>query len=63
MTSFPVDDELSDIEDFEQVLGQMLRTALEGDVDPRGSWVYRTGDGGPDFEVLVHELQSHDDAD
>lgn len=59
MSPSPADD-LEDIEDFEHALGQMLLIALERDLDPRGSWVYRTDGIGPDLEVMVHELESND---
>ncbi|CCQ34094.1 hypothetical protein HLRTI_001747 [Halorhabdus tiamatea SARL4B] len=57
------DDELASSEEFERTLGRVLLSALAGDTDPRGSWVYRTDGGGPDLEVMVVELedQSGDD--
>ncbi|WP_181686423.1 hypothetical protein [Halorhabdus salina] len=63
MTPPSADDELTNVEDFERALGQMLLSALERDVDPRGSWVYRTDGLGPDLEVMVHELESKDASD
>lgn len=61
MTSDPVfDGEIESAADFEAALHTLLVTALANDVDPRGSWEYRS-DGLPsDWEVMVAELQPHD---
>lgn len=58
MTPELPDDELTNAAAFEQTLERVLLAALAGDVDPRGSWVYRTDGLGPDFEVMVVELDS-----
>ncbi|ACV12434.1 hypothetical protein Huta_2267 [Halorhabdus utahensis DSM 12940] len=57
------DDELTNSEDFERTLGRVLLSALAGDVDPRGSWVYRTDGAGPDLEVMVVELEGQSGSD
>mgnify|MGYP000589719317 CR=1 FL=1 len=57
MTPEPPDDELTSSEAFERTLGRVLLAALAGGTDPRGSWVYRTDDVGPDLEVMVVELE------
>ena len=49
-------DEMTDAQDFERTLGRVLLAALKADVDPRGSWVYRTDGMGSDLEVVVYEL-------
>lgn len=42
--------------EFESLLGEVLTTAIANGVDPRGSWVYRSHDGNPDWEMMVNEL-------
>ena len=62
MTSDPVfDGEIESSADFEAALHTLLVAALANDVDPRGSWEYRS-DGLPsDWEVMVAELKPHDE--
>lgn len=50
------DDEISSADDFEAALGQVILAALQNDIDPRGTWEYRTDEGAPDVEVMVVEL-------
>lgn len=52
----PFDDEITNGDDFEVVLGQILLAALENGIEPEGSWVYRADGNGRDFEVVVYEL-------
>lgn len=57
MTSdFTFDGEIESAEEFETALGQLLLVALQNDVDPEGSWVYRTDGVTQDLEVMVFEL-------
>lgn len=50
------DDEISSRTEFEAALGRVISAALENDVDPRGTWEYRTDGTGSDMEVMVIEL-------
>jgi len=61
MTSDPAfDGAIESSADFEAALHTLLVAALENDIDPRGSWEYRS-DGLPsDWEVMVAELQPRD---
>lgn len=61
MTSDSIfDGEIERSADFEAALHALLVAALENDVNPRGSWEYRS-DGLPsDWEVIITELQSRD---
>ncbi|MFB6173034.1 MAG: hypothetical protein ABEI39_00170 [Halobacteriales archaeon] len=54
-------DAVTTVEKFEATLGQLLVSALENDIDPRGTWEYRHDGVGSDLEVLVVELASADD--
>jgi hypothetical protein len=64
MTSeFTFDGEIADSEEFESALGQLLLAALQNDIDPQGSWVYRTDGTGQDLEVMVYELTGRTGAD
>ena len=57
MTTDPTsDDEISSTKEFEAALGRVILAALENDVDPRGTWEYRTDGTGSDMEVMVVEL-------
>jgi hypothetical protein len=49
-------DEVSSTAEFEVALGRVIRTALENDVDPRGTWEYRNNGTDADVEVMVVEL-------
>lgn len=43
--------------ELEAAIQDVLHTAAENGVDPRGTWVYRnTDDGHPDLEIMVVEL-------
>ncbi|SFR30782.1 MULTISPECIES: hypothetical protein [Halorubrum] len=55
-TDFTSDDEMSSPEEFEAALGQVILTALENGIDPRGTWEYRTNGTDSDVEVMVVEL-------
>jgi hypothetical protein len=59
----PSDTEITSSEDFEAALGDLLRAALNNGVDPEGAWEYRTNNNGTDWEVMVLELQNHDDSE
>lgn len=50
------DDDISSTEDFEAALGRLLLVALRNDIDPRGTWEYRTDGSTSDVEVMVVEL-------
>lgn len=50
------DDEMSSTEDFENALSRMILSALENDIDPRGTWEYRTEGTGSDMEIMIVEL-------
>lgn len=56
MTANPGPDDVSTEEAFETALQRLIDLAAANGIDPRGSWVYRNGDGAPDWEVQVHEL-------
>lgn len=53
---FTADDDISSTDDFEAALGRLLLAALQNDIDPRGSWEYRTEGPASDVEVMVVEL-------
>lgn len=53
---FTSDDEMSSTADFEAALGQLLLFALRNDVDPRGTWEFRTDGTNASMEVMVVEL-------
>ncbi|WP_336326531.1 hypothetical protein [Halovenus sp. HT40] len=53
---FNSDDEMSSTADFEAALGQVILTALQNDIDPWGTWEYRTDEANSDTEVMVIEL-------
>ncbi|QLD87148.1 hypothetical protein HWV23_15930 [Natronomonas halophila] len=63
MTSESPFDDVSSAEEFEALLGQLLLVALESSIDLEGSWVFRSDDGAPDFEVMVYELEASDDTE
>lgn len=42
--------------EFDSALQTLLLSALQNGLDLRGGWVYRNGDGFPDFEVTITEL-------
>lgn len=54
-TEFTPKDELSSPEEFEATLGRVIRSALESDIDPVGTWEYRP-ETGSDMEVMIVEL-------
>lgn len=53
---FTADEEISSTEEFESALGDLLLVARRNDVDPRGSWEYRTDGPASNVEVVVVEL-------
>ncbi|NHX35147.1 MULTISPECIES: hypothetical protein [Halolamina] len=53
---FTSDGEMSSTEDFEEALSRVLLSALENDIDPRGTWEYRTDGTASDMEIMVVEL-------
>lgn len=55
-TEFTPADEPSNTAAFEAALGRVVLAALENDVDPRGTWEYRTDGAGSDVEVMIVEL-------
>lgn len=56
----PFDDDITDPNEFEAALGQLLRTALENGIDLKGSWEFRSDGDGNDFEIIVYELDDGD---
>lgn len=54
--NFTADDDVSNPDEFEAALGQIILGALQADIDLRGAWEYRTDDGTPDVEVTIVEL-------
>lgn len=57
MTSdFTPNDDMSSIEDFEAALSRVILTALQNDIDPRGTWEYRAEETATDMEIMVIEL-------
>lgn len=53
---YPFDTAITTSEEFEAALGRLLGAATQNGIDPRGSWVYRDGDSGRDWEALIVEL-------
>jgi hypothetical protein len=43
--------------EFESALQTLLLAAVAEDLDPFGAWEYRNGEGYPDLEVIVSELE------
>lgn len=56
----PFGDGITDPEEFEAALGQLLFAAMENGIDLEGSWVYRSNGNGRDLEVMVYELDDGD---
>ena len=56
MTTDFTDDKISSTADFEAAINRVILTALENDIDPRGTWEYRTKERDSDMEVMVVEL-------
>lgn len=56
MTTDFTDDEMSSTTDFETALGNVILTALQNDIDPWGTWEYRTDRPDSDTEVMVVRL-------
>lgn len=56
----PFDDDITDPEEFEAALGQLLSAAMGNGLDLEGSWVYRADGDGLDLEVLVYKLDDGD---
>lgn len=50
-------------EEFQAVLGRLLAAADRNGVEPRGSWEYRSNEDGPDWEVMVVELEKPAESD
>ena len=58
MTSDPTfDGEIESPADFEVALHALLVAALENDINPGGSWEYRSDTLPSDWEVIVTELR------
>jgi hypothetical protein len=45
-------------DELQAELEALLRQARESDVDVRGGWECRSGDGAPDWDVVVTELRT-----
>lgn len=58
--AIPGDDEIATVDEFERSLGDLLAAAGRNGVDPRGSWVFRSGDGVPDWEAMILDLEKPD---
>ncbi|MHB9288578.1 hypothetical protein ACKVMT_16225 [Halobacteriales archaeon Cl-PHB] len=54
-------DGVSTDEDFANTLKQLLRAAHDNGVDVEGAWLCRNGDGAPDWEANVVELEKRND--
>lgn len=59
----PSNDPITTVDAFDSALGELLETAAENDIDPRGAWEYRNGDELPDWEVTVVELEKPEPTD
>ena len=57
------DDTLSDDAAFRAELRSLLRRAHESGVDVEGGWECRNGDGVPDWDVVVTEIEKRADSD
>lgn len=53
----PYDGEIASVEEFEALLGQVVRAAAANDIDPQGSWEVRNGAELPDWEAMIVELE------
>lgn len=53
----PVDGPIETDDDFEAALGDLLAAASGNGIDLEGSWEYRSVDPGPDWEIMVIELE------
>jgi hypothetical protein len=49
--------------EFRADLRALLRRAHESGVDVRGGWECRNGDGDPDWDVVVTEVEKRGDSD
>lgn len=47
-------------ESLDEALRSLLRTAHENGVDIRGGWECRNGDGYPDWDVVITEVEKLD---
>lgn len=59
-------DQLGDVsitnaDDFEAALAEVVEKAVEADVDVRGAWEFRTRGSTHDWEVEIIELARYDD--
>lgn len=62
MTDTPPDEQITTADQFATALEQLLITAAENDVDPRGAWIAHNENGQTDWEVMVLELANRDSA-
>jgi phage pi2 protein 07 len=56
MSADPDEDEITSTGDFENAIEDLLDTAVQNEIDVRGSWVYKPDDERGDWEVMIYEL-------
>lgn len=57
MTNDPDNELITTVDEFEMAFGKLLKSATCNDIDPRGSWVFRSDDEtDPDWEAEIVEL-------
>lgn len=54
------DTDVSTAAEFNAALTELLDSAHDASVDVQGAWACRTGDGGPDWEAAIVELDDGD---
>lgn len=57
------DDSPADEDAFRAELRALLRRAHASGVDVQGGWECRNGDGSPDWDVVVAEVEKRADSD
>lgn len=50
-------EDVTNTEEFDAALSELLAAAQGNDVDPRGSWVHRDGAVHGDLEIMIVELE------
>lgn len=53
-------DDVSTAAEFDELIGQLVRSAYENGVNFEGGWEIRNRAEVPDWEVLIHELAKQD---
>ncbi|RQG87035.1 hypothetical protein EA462_15455 [Natrarchaeobius halalkaliphilus] len=57
----PGDGSITNADDFEAALAEVVEKAVEADVDVRGAWEFRTRGSIHEWEVEIIELARYDD--